>query len=394
MKKLLTSLFVVALYGTTLAQETLQTVTNNGNTTTNDIVISKHVPSLNLNGAQVNGINYSIVSGIIGVNNAGFSIRNSTASRNELVISETGKVGIGTDSPTEKLTVAGGNVKIQHNHAYLLNYGSLSETASGASTILGNNVVAGAGANTIKRNMHPVDNGSFVSLNYYHGITFHTGINSAQNVDVPMYDSEKMRITQNGDVGIGTASPTEKLSVFGTINSLPGVISLESSRNDAGDVEVGSIRAKNDNGEIARIGMFRAGGTYTGYLNFYVKEDNNTTLYEAMRIVPNGNVGIGTTTPNEKLSVNGKIRAKEIKVEATGWPDYVFEDGYQTKSLPELETFIKQYKHLPEVPSAKEVEQNGVELGEMNKILLKKIEELTLLLIEQNKRIEQLEKKK
>lgn len=102
-----------------------------------------------------------------------------------------------------------------------------------------------------------------------------------------------------------------------------------------------------------------------------------------------GSFGIGTSTPTEKLSVNGKIRAKEIKVEATGWPDYVFEDGYQSKSLTELEAFIKQYKHLPEVPSAKEVEQNGVALGEMNKILLKKIEELTLLLIEQNKKNEQ-----
>ncbi len=107
----------------------------------------------------------------------------------------------------------------------------------------------------------------------------------------------------------------------------------------------------------------------------------------AIKALQNGNVGIGTATPTEKLSVNGKIRAKEIKVEATGWPDYVFEEDYKITSLSELENFIKKHKHLPEVPSAKEVEQNGVELGEMNKLLLKKIEELTLMLIEKDKEL-------
>ncbi|MDQ7949368.1 MAG: hypothetical protein REI78_15390 [Pedobacter sp.] len=109
----------------------------------------------------------------------------------------------------------------------------------------------------------------------------------------------------------------------------------------------------------------------------------------AIKALQNGNISIGTISPSEKLSVNGKIRAKEIKVETTNWPDYVFDDAYSNKSLPELEQFIKNNKHLPEVPLAKEVEQNGIELGEMNKILLKKIEELTLLLIEHHKKIEQ-----
>ncbi|WP_199137831.1 hypothetical protein [Pedobacter sp. ASV12] len=106
-----------------------------------------------------------------------------------------------------------------------------------------------------------------------------------------------------------------------------------------------------------------------------------------------GNVGIGTTTPNEKLSVNGKIRAKEIKVETANWPDYVFADGYKVEKLEELERYIKANKHLPEMPSAKEVEANGVELGEMVKLQQKKIEELTLLLIEQNKQLQDLAEK-
>ncbi|CAA9194488.1 hypothetical protein FLA105534_00171 [Flavobacterium bizetiae] len=98
-----------------------------------------------------------------------------------------------------------------------------------------------------------------------------------------------------------------------------------------------------------------------------------------------GYVGIGTANPKEKLSVNGNIRSKEVKVEITNWPDYVFEEDYKIKSLDNLEKYIKENKHLPEVPRAKEITDNGLDLGEMNKILLKKIEELTLYLIDQNK---------
>jgi hypothetical protein len=123
-----------------------------------------------------------------------------------------------------------------------------------------------------------------------------------------------------------------------------------------------------------------------------VKEENNTSLFEAMRISPNGKVGIGTLSPDEKLTVNGKIHAKEIRVDATVMPDYVFEDNYKLASLTEIEAFIKKNKHLSEVPSAAEVEKNGLALGEMNKILLKKIEELTLHLIEKDKEIKQLQR--
>ncbi|WP_423149760.1 hypothetical protein [Rubrolithibacter danxiaensis] len=97
------------------------------------------------------------------------------------------------------------------------------------------------------------------------------------------------------------------------------------------------------------------------------------------------NIGIGIANPTDKLAVNGRIRAKEIKVETANFPDYVFRNDYPLLSLSDLEKFIKANNHLPEVPSAAEAEKNGVDLGEMNKILLKKIEELTLHLIEQNK---------
>ncbi len=143
-------------------------------------------------------------------------------------------------------------------------------------------------------------------------------------------------------------------------------------------------------------GTSRLGGLYQGSSgNNVIHLGSWVDISKTLVVDPvSGDVGIGTATPKEKLSVNGKIRAQEIKVEVTGWPDYVFEENYRPKTLAEIAAFIKMNKHLPEVPSAKEVEQKGIELGEMNKILLKKIEEMTLLLIEQNNRIEQLEKKK
>ncbi|PRD44988.1 hypothetical protein C5745_18900 [Sphingobacterium haloxyli] len=105
-----------------------------------------------------------------------------------------------------------------------------------------------------------------------------------------------------------------------------------------------------------------------------------------------GNVGIGTDTPRERLSVNGNIRAKEIKVEANNWPDYVFQENYHLRPLAEVKDYIKVNGHLPEIPSAKEVEEQGLSLGEMNELLLKKVEELTLYLIERDERIENIEK--
>lgn len=101
-----------------------------------------------------------------------------------------------------------------------------------------------------------------------------------------------------------------------------------------------------------------------------------------------GSIGIGTyDSQGYKLAVNGNIRAKEIKVEMANWPDYVFTKEYKLPSLAETEQHIKDKGHLPGIPSAKEVELNGVELGEMNRKLLQKIEELTLHLIQKSREL-------
>ncbi|UIR54620.1 hypothetical protein LZQ00_10070 [Sphingobacterium sp. SRCM116780] len=111
----------------------------------------------------------------------------------------------------------------------------------------------------------------------------------------------------------------------------------------------------------------------------------------AIKAISNGNVGIGTATPSEKLAVNGTIRAKEIKVDADPWPDYVFHDDYALLPLDSLEQFVKTNKHLPKITPAPQVDKEGIALGELNRQLLQKVEELTLYLIDQNKQIRDLQ---
>ena len=115
----------------------------------------------------------------------------------------------------------------------------------------------------------------------------------------------------------------------------------------------------------------------------------------------NGNVGVGTSTPTDKLTVNGGILAEKVKVIVDVPADYVFQkyytgnstlnDQYQMPTLQEVESFTRENHHLPNIPSAKEIKDAGMELSEMTNLLLQKIEELTLYTIEQEKRIGSLE---
>lgn len=124
------------------------------------------------------------------------------------------------------------------------------------------------------------------------------------------------------------------------------------------------------------------------YTNDLGLNDGTTDLIERMRISPQGNVGIGTDSPRNKLDVAGTIRATEVKVE-TGWADFVFDKDYRLLSLEDVESHINEYKHLPDIPSEAEVKKNGVSLGEMQAKLLQKIEELTLYVISQDKTIKE-----
>ena len=133
-------------------------------------------------------------------------------------------------------------------------------------------------------------------------------------------------------------------------------------------------------------------GQYGGYLKDegYNLVVNNGGAYVNGNLIANGNIGIGTTTPDAKLAVNGRIHAKEVKVDLVGWADYVFREDYPLPTLQQVEDHIKTKGHLINIPSEAEVVKNGIQLGEMNAKLLEKIEELTLYTISQQKQIDRL----
>ena len=195
----------------------------------------------------------------------------------------------------------------------------------------------------------------------------------------------------NGKVGIGTTNPggastassNLKLQVNGDLAVNSGyMLSVDHNYQSHGYLKFDSALPK---------ARFKSYGYYGHRF-----DDNGGTR---MVIQQGGNVGIGTTNPDGwRLAVNGNIRAKEIKVE-TGWSDFVFENDYKLPTLSEVEKHINEKGHLKDIPSAKEVEKNGIFLGEMDAKLLQKIEELTLYTIQQeknlkkhNSKIEKLEK--
>jgi len=106
-----------------------------------------------------------------------------------------------------------------------------------------------------------------------------------------------------------------------------------------------------------------------------------------------GNIGIGTLEPKSKLDVRGKVIANEVEIKINIGADFVFEADYQLPKLSEVESFIKENKHLPEIPSEKQMKEDGVSVNELQIKLLQKIEELTLYVIEQDKKIKELEQK-
>lgn len=176
------------------------------------------------------------------------------------------------------------------------------------------------------------------------------------------------------NVGIGTTEPNYKLDVNGDIHIPNGYSYWIGSNTNAGNM----LRLHH-NGSEAYI-------DYLPTLNFRSGLSTTLTLNQ------NGTVGIGTTTTgSHKLAVEGSIGAREVRVYLGGWADFVFEKDYKLPSLEEVEEHIKENGHLKDIPSAAEVAQEGVSVGEMNTRLLQKVEELTLYMIEQNKQIQALQ---
>jgi len=126
---------------------------------------------------------------------------------------------------------------------------------------------------------------------------------------------------------------------------------------------------------------------------YSVSTTNDLLTSSIITATADGKVGIGTTdTKGYKLAVNGSVVATSVVVKLyANWPDYVFKKDYQLRPLAEIKSYIDQNQHLPEMPSAKEIATNGQNLGEINQLLTKKVEELTLYLIENNKKQEEQE---
>lgn len=125
--------------------------------------------------------------------------------------------------------------------------------------------------------------------------------------------------------------------------------------------------------------------------NLYLSPERNKTANNSIVVTPEGNVGIGKANPEAKLEVNGRVHAKSVKVDLEGWADYVFEPDYDLPTLTEVEAYVKTYGHLPGVPSEREMVEEGLDVVEANLMLMEKVEELTLYLIQKEKEVKSLE---
>lgn len=229
------------------------------------------------------------------------------------------------------------------------------------------------------------------------GLWFETSQTAGSNL------TPSMVISNSGNVGVGSISPFSKLDVkfqapFNT--SIPGVnpYGLFLSGQSTADYATGiTFSAADASPGTAQSGIYSQGSGSYGTRLYFATTDNYAAGAKTRMIIDAvGNVGIGTNAPGSyKLAVEGTIGARKIKVTQQGipWADYVFHDSYQLRSLDALDKFIQQYKHLPEVPTTQEVNEYGLDLADTQALLLKKIEELTLYMIELKKENEQLIKR-
>lgn len=218
------------------------------------------------------------------------------------------------------------------------------------------------------------------------------------------HNDAKLLINENGNVGIGTVGPLSKLHVAGTImagagDSVTGINAFSIPYANGSICNWGSLRSTGSS--YMSYGV-KASGTNAGWLSSsgdisFIKTaitlddggfrllasapqqvaiDSPVTMPEIMKISSSGNA-----------LLQGKLEAKEVKVTLTPTADFVFDENYNLPTLENIEKHIKEKKHLPEVASAKEMEKEGVNVGEFQIKLLQKIEELTLYVIEQNKQL-------
>jgi len=216
------------------------------------------------------------------------------------------------------------------------------------------------GAGGAQVGFYATTGGAYVQTHNNFDLYFSTNNGSAQMT--------LQKTTGNVGIGVGSSIPAYKLDV-----------------DDRMRIRSGSV--------ANTAGVWFNNPNNTSVLSFMGVYDPNTTgIYGIgcgwgfVMNTANGNVGIGTQNLVSKLNVNGSIRSKEVVVE-TGWADYVFDKKYELKPLAEVEKFIEKNNHLPGIPSAAEIEKNGLQLGDTQRKMMEKIEELTLYMIALEKEI-------
>lgn len=228
-----------------------------------------------------------------------------------------------------------------------------------------------------------------------------------------------------GRAGVGTLTPVAKMEVKGATGNNEHIVTATSNYSGNSDIRAfngesitnpGYGIGGNFKGGFRGVYGWADGQTYTGTVTgVYGKASGSSGIgtrtgifgtasggitnwagfFSSGNVYVQNDLRIGTTggASGYRLSVDGKIMAEEIRVQnSAAWPDYVFTDTYELKSLKEVEKHINEKHHLPGIPSAATIEADGLHLGDMQIRMMEKIEELTLYIIEQNKRIEKLEK--
>ncbi|QKJ31791.1 hypothetical protein HQ865_19140 [Mucilaginibacter mali] len=240
-----------------------------------------------------------------------------------------------------------------------------------------------------------------------------TGTNIFKDIQFGRGSSPYLTIKDGGNLGIGTNAPNDLLHIdAGTTRrgiTLSGngdgsaYTDIQLSVTGTGGLANGTptewvISHRQDGyfsnatggSSVEFYGVLKGGGYYAP-MSF--KPNGDVVLVSGYHAL-GGKVGIGTTAPDEKLTVYGKIHSQEVKVDlGVPGPDYVFEPSYKLPTLSDIKTFVDKNHHLPEIPTAADMAKNGIDLGEMNTKLLKKVEELTLYLIEKDKKEQQHEKR-
>jgi hypothetical protein len=238
------------------------------------------------------------------------------------------------------------------------------------------------------------------------GVGVNGGVKNFQIADVSA-GAPRLSISNTGAVGLGAALPQARLHLVAPddTDSVGAQMIIQAPKTNGHNHYIlfrNGWSAQDRSAGFAALG-FSDNGSGGGNLWLGTKSsgtDNTGTPDIRLLIDSTGHVGIGVDEPyfargnnsDYKLSVAGKIHAQEVVVDNSNWADYVFDDNYRNAPLSEVEEHIKAHGHLPGVPAAKEVQEKGVNVGQMQAVLLAKVEELTLHMIEQEKRIERLER--